>query len=116
MCNKQGALKVDYQNLGFTELSIDKNISIHIYRIVQELLNNILKHAKATRAVVQVVYDRGHFSITVEDDGEGFNTANFNQPPQHNGMGWLNVQNRVTSLEGKDGCALVAGKRNFHIY
>jgi signal transduction histidine kinase len=105
LCNyvqQTGVLKVDYQNLGFRDVSIEKNVSVHIYRIVQELLNNIIKHAKATKAVVQVAYDNGHCSITVEDNGTGFNAINLDQPPrQRNGIGWLNIQNRVTSLKGK---------------
>ena len=104
MCNyvqQAGALKASYQSLGLENISIDKNIAINIYRIVQELLNNIMKHAKATEALVQVAYNNGHFSITVEDNGSGFDTSIINKSKEQAGMGWASIQNRVDSLKGK---------------
>jgi two-component system, NarL family, sensor kinase len=100
MCNyveQSATLKVSYQSIGLENASIDKNTAIHIYRIVQELLNNIMKHAKATEAVVQVSFSKGLFSITVEDNGSGFDTSILNK---HDGMGWSSIQNRVRSLDG----------------
>ena len=102
MCNyiqQTGALKINYQSLGLQGLSVDKNIAIHIYRIVQELLNNILKHAKATEAIVQVAYTNGLFSITTEDNGAGFDIAVLNKQSS-NGMGWSSIRNRINSLKG----------------
>ncbi|HYF32082.1 MAG TPA: tetratricopeptide repeat protein [Chitinophagaceae bacterium] len=103
MCNyvqQSGALKVSYQSLGLKNVSVDKNVAIHIYRIVQELLNNVMKHAKATAAIVQVGYNNGHFSITVEDNGHGFNTAFLERAESTKGMGWANIRNRVHALKG----------------
>lgn len=100
MCNyvqQSSTLKISYQGLGLENVSIDKNIAIHIYRIVQELLNNIMKHAKATEALVQVSYSKGHFAVTVEDNGSGFDTGLLNK---NKGMGWSSIQNRVDSLKG----------------
>ncbi len=96
-----GVLKVEYQSLGVQNLSIDQNIAVNIYRIIQELLNNVIKHSKATEALVQVVYNKGLFSITVEDNGSGFDTAilqgiNREKP----GMGWMNIKNRIDSMKG----------------
>jgi signal transduction histidine kinase len=98
LCNyisQTGAVKVNYQSIGVAELEVEKNVAMHIYRIVQELLNNVLKHAAASEAVVQVAYSGGHFNITVEDNGEGFDTNR-----SFNGMGWNNIRNRVNSLKG----------------
>lgn len=103
MCNyvqQSGALKVSYQSLGLKGLSVDKNVAIHIYRIVQELLNNVMKHAKATETIVQVGFNNGHFSITVEDNGHGFNTVFLKTPESMKGMGWANIRNRVHALRG----------------
>ena len=103
MCDyvqQSGALKTSYQSLGLKNLSVDKNVAIHIYRIVQELLNNVMKHAKATEAIVQVGYNNGHFSITVEDNGHGFNTVFLESPDSAKGMGWASIRNRVHSLKG----------------
>ena len=103
MCNyvqESTGIKVDYQSLGLKGLTIEKNIATHIYRIIQELLNNTMKHAKATEAVVQVAYDNQHFSITVEDNGKGFDTIATGGIPSRSGMGWQNIQNRIISLKG----------------
>ena len=65
------------------------------------LFTHFLFSIDAKEINIQLVKQENQLTIMIEDDGKGFNTANFNQPPKHNGMGWLNVQNRVTSLEGK---------------
>src|SRR5690606_19790125 len=52
--NQSGALKVNYQSIGLKDAVIDQTIAITIYRIVQELINNTMKHAAATHAIVQV--------------------------------------------------------------
>jgi two-component system NarL family sensor kinase len=96
--NQSGALKVNYQSIGLKEGVIDQTTGITIYRIVQELLNNSIKHAAATSAIVQVSKTDGLLSVTVEDDGKGFDTAILKQSK---GIGWTNIQNRVEFLKGK---------------
>ena len=77
--------------------TITKNRASVIYRIIQELVNNILKHANAKTAVVQMVYNEERLHITVEDDGRGFNTAILQN---NNGIGYISLQNRVAYLNG----------------
>jgi two-component system, NarL family, sensor kinase len=96
--NQSGALKVNYQSIGLKEQVIDQTTGITIYRIVQELLHNSIKHAAATSAIVQVSKVDGLLSVTVEDDGRGFDTAILKQSK---GIGWTNIQNRVEFLKGK---------------
>ncbi len=96
--NQSGALKVNYQSIGLTENQMAQTTAITIYRIVQELINNTMKHAAATTAVVQVAKVNDQVSVTVEDDGKGFDTSILNQSK---GIGWTNIQNRVDFLKGK---------------
>lgn len=96
--NQSGALKISYQSFGLADQQIDQTVSITIYRIVQELINNTIKHAAATTAIVQVTKTDGTISITTEDDGNGFDTAILQRAK---GMGWSNIQNRVEFLKGK---------------
>ena len=96
--NQSGALKVNYQSIGLDEATLEKSVSITLYRIVQELLNNILKHAGASNAIVQINKTEDQLSVTVEDDGKGFNTEILNVKK---GIGWVNIQNRVEFLKGK---------------
>lgn len=96
--NQSGALKVTYQSFGLTEIQINDITAITIYRIVQELVNNSVKHAGARTSIVQVAKTDGKIAVTVEDDGIGFNTAILRH---EKGIGWNNIQNRVEFLKGK---------------
>ncbi|TMI63478.1 MAG: tetratricopeptide repeat protein [Bacteroidetes bacterium] len=96
--NQSGALKVNYQSIGLNEVIIDQTTGITIYRIVQELLNNTMKHAAAKNAIVQVSKIDGVLSVTVEDDGKGFDTSILKQAK---GIGWDNIKHRVEFLKGK---------------
>ena len=96
--NQSGALQVTYQSIGLEQAAIDQTTAITIYRIVQELVNNTMKHAAATTAIVQVTKSNGTISVTVEDDGKGFDTTMLQRP---SGIGWSNIQSRVEYLNGK---------------
>jgi signal transduction histidine kinase len=87
-------LQIDLQFHGaFDQLT--KATELMLYRIIQELLQNILKHANATHAVVQLREYEGKLSLTVEDNGEGFDTE-----AQSGGFGLLNLRYRVAALQG----------------
>jgi signal transduction histidine kinase len=66
--------------------------------IVQELLNHTMKHASAQHAVAQLSRSSEGISITVEDDGKGFDTAILQQSK---GIGWSNIKHRVELMKGK---------------
>lgn len=95
--NQSGVLKVDYQSLGMEEQVIDQTTSITIYRIVQELIHNTMKHAAATTAIVQLSKTDGQLSITVEDDGKGFDPLILQKVK---GIGWTNIKSRIDFLKG----------------
>jgi len=96
--NQSGALKINYQSIGLEGVELDQIVSITIYRIIQELINNSIKHAAATSAIVQLTKNDDQLSVTVEDNGKGFDTAILTAAK---GIGWSNVQNRVEFLKGK---------------
>ena len=96
--NQSGALRVNYQSIGLHDTAIDQTQSITIYRIVQELINNTMKHAGATSAIVQVTRQQQQLTVTVEDNGRGFDTSVLRQS---GGIGWSNIKNRVEFLKGK---------------
>lgn len=95
--NQSGALQVSYQSIGLENEVIVQTTAITIYRIVQELINNTMKHAAAKTAIVQVSKSGSQLAITVEDDGIGFDTALLKGSK---GIGWSNIQNRVEFLKG----------------
>jgi signal transduction histidine kinase len=99
-CNTVNAANlfvVKYQSLGM-ETRLDKATEIIIYRIVQEMLNNILKHAEASQAFIQVIRENDRLNIVVEDDGKGFDTAILET---NKGAGWTNIRSRVEYLKGQ---------------
>jgi len=105
--NQSGALQASYQSIGIENHTVDQTTAITIYRIVQELINNTMKHASAKSAIVQVTKVGEHLSVTVEDDGKGFDTLTLQGA---RGMGWANIQNRVEFLKGKLDVQSVPGK------
>ena len=104
-----GVLHVNYQSVGMHQTEIPQTTSIAIYRIIQELLNNAIKHANAKNVLIQLhqADQEKLVAVTVEDDGRGFDT---DQLQQANGMGWLNIRNRVEFLKGKIDLQSAPGK------
>lgn len=95
-CSKQNAsnsVNISFQYFG-NRLSLKKENETAIYRIIQELLNNIIKHANATEALVQLNNHDDKLIITVEDNGQGFDTNN-----SENGIGLQNIKSRVNYLK-----------------
>lgn len=84
-----------YEFHGLTE-RLDSSVEIIVYRIVQELVNNAVKHAQASEIFVQVMNIERHLTITVEDNGKGFDPTNVK-----GGSGLKNIQSRVEYLKGK---------------
>lgn len=95
--NHSGALVVNYQSMGMEGIEVEQTTAITIYRVVQELINNTIKHAAATSAIVQVSKVDELISITVEDDGIGFDMSKLQKVK---GLGWRNIQSRIDYLKG----------------
>jgi two-component system, NarL family, sensor kinase len=69
-----------------------------LYRVVQELLNNIVKHAQARTITVLMDYRPDLLVLVVADDGTGFDPGKF--PAESAGLGLRNIQNRVSMIKG----------------
>jgi two-component system NarL family sensor kinase len=78
------------------EERIDSKLEVLIYRAVQELVTNALKHAQASMINVQVIQEPRRISITVEDNGKGFEVKQTGK----SGMGLQNLKHRVHSYGG----------------
>jgi two-component system sensor histidine kinase UhpB len=75
--------------------AVPEDLAISAYRIAQEALANIARHAMASRATVRLTTDNEHLSLTIHDNGVGFN-------PQatHTGVGLIGMRERVHALHG----------------
>ena len=78
------------------EQRIDSNLEILTYRSIHELVNNALKHSHASQINVQIVQEPDRLSITVQDNGKGFNPK-----IQTSGMGLKNISDRVSTFNGE---------------
>lgn len=87
-------LQIDVININVNK-RIKNNIEIQVFRIVQELLTNIIKHAGATEATIQFSEDENGLNIMVEDNGKGFdiNKVTF-------GLGLTNIEKRIENIDG----------------
>ena len=90
-------LKVTLQTFGM-EKRLSSSTEIMLYRIIQELVNNIIKHAYATEAIIQINLDNNRLSLTIEDNGKGFDTK---EAETKRSMGIATVKSRVDYLNGK---------------
>ena len=94
---KRKDLEIDFQPLNI-ESTLSLPIQVNIYRIVQELLANAVKHSGGSHILLQCSQSEDRFMITVEDDGEGFAEDIYRTT---NSMGLRNLRNRVDYLKGK---------------
>lgn len=93
--NNANTLKVIFSPINMVNYHKDFTHSITVYRIIQELVHNVVKHAEAKNLIVQLAAQTNKLHITIEDDGKGFDTNT-----STNGIGISNVKNRVSVLEG----------------
>jgi PAS domain S-box-containing protein len=81
------------------EQPLPASVEIAVYRITQELLNNVLKHAQATEVLIHIIHENDRLEVTVEDNGRGFESAKLASQPL-TGIGLSGVRNRVLLLGG----------------
>jgi two-component system NarL family sensor kinase len=91
--NNHGGISVKCDYYGHREVSAQSAITI--YRIVQELINNTIKHAKATEIRIHVNQFDEEMNLMYEDNGIGMIGSRFN------GLGLYSIESRVRSLEGR---------------
>lgn len=89
-------IKTDLYTEGLNE-RIDSNIETVLYRVIQECVNNVIKHAKANHLDISLIKDTDGIAVTIEDNGKGFDSNNKNN---FDGIGLKNIQTRVEYLKG----------------
>lgn len=86
-----------YESVGPSRLS--RQIETNLFRITQEALNNVIKHARAKQVSVQLIKHPRSLIYSFEDDGTGFDVTT--KPEMQTGMGLNNIYNRVKSMSGE---------------
>ncbi len=93
----QNSGKIEFATQYDLTKHLTSETSLHIYRIIQELITNTLKHAKATKARLEITQVNGEISIIFEDNGIGFDTASNSM----SGLGMQNIRSRINHLQGE---------------
>jgi len=91
-----GKLTIEVLAVGFNK-RLEKKIEIAIFRMVQELSTNIIKHSKATEASIQLTNHDDNINIIIEDNGVGFKSTT---APSSDGMGLNTITKKVEQLGG----------------
>ena len=89
-------IKVNFAYYGI-EKRYDEKLEIATYRIVQELVNNVMKHARASEISLQIVSEEERLSVTVLDNGVGMDVKT---TEQSSGNGLANIRSKVASFGG----------------
>jgi PAS domain S-box-containing protein len=100
--SERTALAVDFSSAGLDNIALDSDTEIHLYRLIQEGLNNIHKHAEARRATLRLVKAYPHIILRIKDDGKGFDVnARRAVSTQEKRMGLQSMEERVHLLGGE---------------
>ncbi|MBI5590131.1 MAG: PhnD/SsuA/transferrin family substrate-binding protein [Deltaproteobacteria bacterium] len=100
--SENGGIKVDFQSPGMSVMDLDGNMGIHIYRLIQEGLNNVRKHAEADHATIILLGSSPNLILRIEDNGRGFDVkAQELLSASTKRMGICSMQERVNLLYGK---------------
>ncbi|MBS1782589.1 MAG: sensor histidine kinase [Bacteroidetes bacterium] len=96
--------KIDTRNLEINVYSdgfsaqLEKDTEILLYRIIQECVNNVVKHAKASRLDISLIQENQSLTITIEDNGKGFDLSN---KENFEGIGIRGIISRINYLNGE---------------
>ncbi|MES2446737.1 MAG: sensor histidine kinase [Bacteroidota bacterium] len=89
-------LKINLETVGLQQ-RLGQNIEAVLYRVIQESVNNVIKHSGATSLDIQLSKDEDSINAMIEDNGKGFDTSKLSQS---NGIGLKNIKSRVDFLQG----------------
>jgi signal transduction histidine kinase len=89
-------LKINLVVLGLDE-RLNSNAETVIFRVLQELISNIIKHAQANEITIQLIREKNEFTLMVEDNGKGFDLE---KAGSQDGIGLKNIRSRVEYLNG----------------
>jgi two-component system, NarL family, sensor kinase len=76
---------------------LDSNMETVLYRVIQECVNNVIKHADASTLDISIIREKAEVTATIEDNGKGFNTSD---KGKFDGIGLKNIRTRVEYLKG----------------
>ncbi|PRX53823.1 ATP-binding protein [Flagellimonas meridianipacifica] len=101
------AMEVVVEDFGLGE-RMENSLELSIFRMIQELVANAIKHAEASKVNIQLTQHEENLNIIVEDNGKGFDRSQLDK--ESDGMGLTNIEKRVEHLEGNFTVDSILGK------
>lgn len=110
-CSKSSQLKINFQ---FTDLELTQTQAINLYRIVQEIIHNTIKHAGASELLIELRRESDKIILATRDDGKGFNYED--KSKEAKGLGLQNLLRRTEIIGGKMFFESKKGKGTTYIF
>jgi PAS domain S-box-containing protein len=89
-------MQIQFNHFGFDESCLPENKKLMLFRIIQEQVNNIVKHADASKAIIRLSHEVDQLTLEITDDGNGFDVQTVKR-----GLGLNNMKNRTELLGGR---------------
>lgn len=105
---RSGQYQISYRQEGEAPAENNSNTDLILFRVLQEILNNIIKHARATAIDVSLEYSGGELTLQIDDNGIGFDLDNLSTGSA--GMGLHNIQKRAAIVGGRVNIESKAGR------
>lgn len=96
--SSKNKIEIDSKCFGFNNYTIDENIEITIYRLICEAVNNIIKHANASKIIIRIIIVFPFILLKIQDNGKGFIYNNKIKTKNH--MGIQSMESRVKLIDG----------------
>lgn len=94
--NRAGKIAVTFEVVGM-DVRMEEAVEITLYRVIQEVLNNAIKHSNAHEIVVRIARANGKLEVGIKDDGTGLDLQLIKRS---SGIGWKNIYSRVELING----------------
>ncbi|MDJ0815248.1 MAG: PAS domain S-box protein [Desulfobacterales bacterium] len=100
--SEKNNVSVDFYTAGMKDLKLDFDTEINLYRLIQESLNNVKKHAHADHVTIRIVASSPNIILRIEDNGKGFDVeSRLARSLQEKCMGLSSMEERVSLLNGR---------------
>jgi PAS domain S-box-containing protein len=98
--NTGGIIHIEFEMKNFQQDDLGKDLEVTLYRIINELINNTLKHASARNISILIIKENELLILAYYDDGIGFDSAKIMESKTQKGMGLSNIMSRVRAVNG----------------
>ena len=93
-------LEIEFTSRGLDAQRLSEEVEINLYRVVQQGVTNAIQHAQASRLLIELTLDDTGLSLSISDNGRGFDVNNPNETPQSGHFGLVNFRDWIAALSG----------------